>query len=77
MSWLVLNGVKQTDAANQIANLILTHFKELWKYSFFHDSHDSQQGKYQRQGVFWQNEDLNKSASKFVRENACLKGNQI
>lgn len=52
---VVLNGVKQTDAANQIANLILRNERTVreWKYSFFqHEGSfpDSQQGKYQRQG---------------------------
>ena len=35
---------------------------------------DSLQGKYQRKGVLWQNEKLNKLATKFVRENAAVKG---
>ena len=35
---------------------------------------DTLQGKYQRKGVLWQNEKLNKYASKFVRENAAVKG---
>ena len=35
---------------------------------------DSKQGHYQRSGVLWQNEDLNKKASKYIRENAAVKG---
>ena len=35
---------------------------------------DTLQGKYQRTGILWQNEELNKKASKFVRENAFVKG---
>ena len=35
---------------------------------------DSQQGSYQRSGVLWQNEELNKCVRKFVRENGCVKG---
>ena len=34
---------------------------------------DTLQGKYQRNGVLWQNEMLNKYATKFVRENAAVK----
>lgn len=32
------------------------------------------QGKYQHDGVLWQNEDLNKAAVKYVRENSVVKG---
>ena len=35
---------------------------------------DSQQGKYQREGVPWQNEELNCLATKYVEENAFAKG---
>ena len=35
---------------------------------------DTLQGKYQRTGILSQNEELNKKASKFVHENAFLKG---
>ena len=34
----------------------------------------SQQGRYQRSGVLWQNEELNKKAVEYVRENAAVKG---
>ena len=34
---------------------------------------DTLQGKYQRSGVLWQNEELNKKATKFVRENGFAK----
>lgn len=35
---------------------------------------DSLQGKYQRQGVLWQNEELNHALWRYVRENACAEG---
>ena len=35
---------------------------------------ESEQGKYQRSGVLWQNEDLNKKAREFVQTNASVKG---
>ena len=35
---------------------------------------ESQQGHYQRSGVLWQNEELNKKAVEYVRENAAVKG---
>lgn len=35
---------------------------------------ESQQGCYQRSGVLWQNEELNESVRKFVRENGCVWG---
>ena len=35
---------------------------------------ESQQGRYQRSGVLWNNEELNKKASDYVRQNAAVKG---
>ena len=35
---------------------------------------ESQQGRYQRSGVLWQNEELNKKAREYVRANAAVKG---
>ncbi len=35
---------------------------------------DTLQGKYQRDGVLWHNEELNKIATKYVRENTVVKG---
>ena len=35
---------------------------------------ESLQGKYQRQGVLWQSEELNTKARKYVRENTVVKG---
>lgn len=44
-----------------------------WKTDFF-DIPDSQQGRYQRTGILWSSEDLNRKASKYVRENSNVKG---
>ena len=38
---------------------------------------ESQQGRYQRSGVLWHNEELNKKAAEYVRENAAVKGRPI
>ena len=35
---------------------------------------ESQQGRYHRTGVLWQNEELNKMAREYVRANAAVKG---
>ena len=35
---------------------------------------DFKQGHYQRTGVLWNNEYLNKKASRYIRGNACVKG---
>ena len=35
---------------------------------------ESQQGRYQQTGVLWQNEELNKRAVEYVRENVAVKG---
>lgn len=35
---------------------------------------ESKQGRYQRSGVLWSNEDLNKKATEYVRMNAAVKG---
>ena len=48
-----------------------------WKLQFLENdgkTPESKQGHYQRSGVLWQNEHLNKRASKYVRENAAVKG---
>ena len=48
-----------------------------WKLQFLENDGkipESKQGHYQCSGVLWQNEHLNKKASKYVRENATVKG---
>lgn len=46
-----------------------------WITQFYENDYqvpDSEQGHYQRSGVLWQNESLNKKVSNYVRENACV-----
>lgn len=47
-----------------------------WKADFLQHGSipDNKQGKYQRSGVLWSSEDLNKKATKYIRENANVKG---
>ena len=48
-----------------------------WRTIFFQNEGEvpeSTQGKYQRSGIVWSREDLNKRATKYVRENADVKG---
>lgn len=48
-----------------------------WNADFFNHGGsipDNKQGKYQRSGVLWSSEDLNRKASRYVRENANVKG---
>ena len=48
-----------------------------WRTIFFQNEGEvpeSTQGKYQRSGIVWSCEDLNKRATKYVRENADVKG---
>ena len=35
---------------------------------------ESEQGRYQRSGVLWENEELNKKAVEYVRDNVSVKG---
>lgn len=48
-----------------------------WRSEFFKNDGqipESKQGKYQRSGVMWSSEHLNKKASQYIRENANVKG---
>ena len=47
-----------------------------WKADFRENGciPDTKQGRYQRSGILWSSEDLNKKAYKFVRENTNVKG---
>ena len=48
-----------------------------WRDKFFESGGDipeSKQGAYQRSGVLWMNETLNKKASRYTSENAAMKG---
>ena len=48
-----------------------------WKYDFIYNGghfSDTQQGKYQREGIIWLNEELKEAATDFVRKHAVMKG---
>jgi hypothetical protein len=47
-----------------------------WRSDFMEngDIPESKQGRYQREGVLWSNEELNKKACEYIRSNACVKG---
>jgi len=48
-----------------------------WQDSFYENEGslvDHQQGRYQRSGVLWSNENLNSKAAKYIREKAAVKG---
>ena len=68
-----------TDAAQVIAQVIgrCNHTVRQWRKVFVVNNGsfpDSLQGKYQREGVLWQNEELNRLATNYVRESAFAKG---
>ena len=68
-----------TDAAKVIAQVIgrCDRIVRQWRKDFITNNGsfpDSLQGKYQREGVLWQNEELNRLATNYVRENAVTKG---
>ena len=68
-----------TNAAVNIANIIERSERTVreWRTIFATNKGsfpDTLQGKYQRSGVLWHSEDLNKRATKYVRENAAVKG---
>ena len=74
-----VNGIAVSKAANLIASMIGKTERTVrdWKYSFIANDcsfPESQQGKYRRQGILWQNEELNDAASNYVRANAVVKG---
>ena len=80
--WHVLVGIlglKVTYAAETIGNLLGRSDRTVrdWRTTFnFNNGSfpDTLQGKYQRTGVVWQSEELNKKARRYVRENAVTKG---
>ena len=47
-----------------------------WRKQFLEEGEvpESKQGKYQKSGVPWSDESLNKKAKQYIRENACVKG---
>ena len=68
-----------TDAAKLIGEMVMKSDRTVreWRTMFLANDNefpDTQQGKYRRSGVLWQNEDLNRKARQYVRENANVKG---
>ena len=68
-----------TRASQIIADLVGKSDRTVreWRATFLANSGsfpETLQGKYQRTGVLWQNEELNKKATAFVRANAAIKG---
>ena len=71
--------IKETRAAELAGMMIEKSDKTVreWRKQFFENDAvipESKQGKYQRSGVLWSNEDLNKKATRYIRENANIKG---
>ena len=67
-----------TNAAQCTANLIGKCERSVrkWRSELIENNGEfpeSKQGRYQRSGVLWSNEDLNEKAKTFVRANAALK----
>ena len=68
-----------TNADNCVANLIGKSERSVrrWRSSLIENKGwlpGSKQGKFQRTGVLWRNEELNEKASTFVRANSAVKG---
>lgn len=71
--------LKVTDAAQIIAELTGKGERavRLWRAQCLGNNGsfpDNLQGKYQRSGVFWQSEEMNELATRYVRENRVVKG---
>ena len=71
-----LLGKGETEAAGMMIGKSDKTIHE-WRSNVFESGEvpHSKQGQYQRTGVLWKNEDLNKKASRYIRENAAVKGN--
>ena len=72
-------NVGETKAAELVSIMINRSDKTIreWKSLFFQNEGEvaeSTQGKYQRSGIVWSHEDLNKRATRYVRENVNVKG---
>ena len=80
--WYLVVGVlhfQLTEAAKVIGSVLGKSDRTVreWRSTFIGNKGefpDTLQGKYQREGVLWQNEELNKLATKYVRENTSVKG---
>lgn len=69
----------ETEAAELAGLMIMKSEKTIrdWRAKFFANGgvvEETKQGRYQRSGVLWRNEDLNKKAARYIRENAFVKG---
>ena len=74
-----LFGFTETKAAEYTATMINKSERTVrrWRSGLIENDGvlpESQQGRYQRSGVLWQNEELNKKATEYVRGNAAVKG---
>ena len=80
--WYLLVNILQfqlTEAAKVIGTVIGKSDRTVreWRSMFIANMGefpDTMQGKYQRDGVLQHNEELNKIATKYIRENTCVKG---
>ena len=72
-------NIGNTKAA-ELASVMMNKSDETiceWRAHFFANEGEipeSSQGTYQRSGIIWSREDLNKKATKYIRENAVVKG---
>ena len=69
----------ETKAAEHAATMVKKSDRSVWQWRKDVIDNDgvlpeSRQGRYQRSGVLWQNEELNKKATEYVRANAAVKG---
>ena len=83
--WYLLVGIlsfKLTDAAEMIGKVLGRSDRTIreWRVTFNANKGtfpDTMQGKYKRDGVLWHSEELNKIATRYVRENTVVKGRPI
>ena len=72
-------GKGETEAAEIAGQMIGKSDRTVreWRKNFFNtggELPESRQGHYQRSGVLWRNESLNKKAARFIRANSAVKG---
>ena len=76
------HGVLMTPASESIGKALNMSGRTIreWRASFLANDGcfpDTLQGKYQRQGLLWNSEELNQKASKYIHANALVKGQPI
>ena len=69
----------ETHAAEYAAKMVYKSDRTVrqWRTDLVHNGGefpDTKQGRYQRTGVLWSNEELNTKATQYIRENAAAKG---